>query len=218
MVEVDIVQLKFSFPIPSNKWISNFSKTFTDLQFEMLSMLLLSKNTGSGLFQIKGKKSNLAKFWEESSQFYAVEKYTLIFQDQHSILVNILFDNPWVIQTLMEAQQFIIQYPILIRRGTVSIDLIAPRNKIDLIFTNPDWKAVDISVKKIKQYCPDSLLSPRQSDILNLALDNGYFDIPRKKSLSELAEDLHISPTALSENLRRINKKLANNYLNYCDE
>jgi len=181
-------------------------------------MLLLSKNTGSGLFQIKGKKSNLGKFWDEFSQFYKVEKFTLIFQDQNSILVNILFDNPWVIQTLMEAQQFIIQYPILIRRGTVSIDLIAPRNKIDLIFTNPDWKAVDISVKKIKQYCPDSLLSPRQSDILNLALDNGYFDIPRKKSLSELAEDLHISPTALSENLRRINKKLANNYLNYCDE
>jgi len=212
----EIVQVKFSFPIPPNKWIAQFSTSFAELRFEMVSMLLLSKTTGSGLFQVKGKESYLEKFWNEFSNFYDHTQFTLIFQDQNSILVNILFDNPWVVHTLMEAQHFVIIFPILIRKGTVSMELIAPRNKIDLIFTNPDWKGVDISVKKIKQYCPDTLFSPRQLEILNIILENGYFDIPRKKSLSELADVLHISPTALSENIRRINKKLANNYLNYC--
>ena len=212
-MEDDIVQLKFSFPIPSKKWLSRFSVKFEDLQINLLSMLLLSKKQGSGLFQIQGgNKQHLDEFWQDFIEFSDSSKYTLIFRDERTILVNILSSDPWVLHTLMDAQ-FILLFPILIRNGSISIELIAPRNKIDLIFNNPDWKKVNISIKQIGSYCPDSLLSPRQSDILRSALHNGFFDIPRKKSLSDLAEVLQISPSALSENLRRINKKLAHHFL-----
>ncbi|MHA1745754.1 MAG: helix-turn-helix domain-containing protein [Promethearchaeota archaeon] len=214
-MEEDIVQLKFSFPIPSKKWIARFSVKFEDLQINLLSMLLLSKKQGSGLFQIQGgNKQHLDEFWKDFIEFYDTSKYTLIFRDETTILVNILSSDPWVLHTLMDAQ-FILLFPILIRNGSISIELIAPRNKIDLIFNNPEWKKVNISIKQIGSYCPDSLLSPRQSEILNNALQHGFFNIPRQTSLSELAEILKISPSALSENLRRINKKLAEHFLQY---
>ncbi len=212
-MEDDIVQLKFSFPIPSQKWLARFSLKFDDLQINLLSMLFLSKKQGSGLFQIQGgNKQHLDEFWQDFIEFSDSSKYTLIFRDERTILVNILSSDPWVLHTLMDAQ-FILLFPILIRNGSISIELIAPRNKIDLIFNNPDWQKVDISIKQIGSYCPDSLLSQRQSEILNSALRNGFFDIPRKKSLSDLADILRISPSALSENLRRINKKLAEHFL-----
>jgi predicted DNA binding protein len=212
-MEEDIVQLKFSFPIPTKKWLARFSMKFDDLQINLLSMLLLSKKQGSGLFQIQGgNKQHLDEFWQDFIEFSNSSKYTLIFRDERTILVNILSSDPWVLHTLMDAQ-FILLFPILIRNGSISIELIAPRNKIDLIFNNPEWKKVNISIKQIGSYCPDSLLSLRQSDILRSALHNGFFDIPRKKSLSDLAEVLQISPSALSENIRRINKKLAQHFL-----
>ena len=216
MVEDEVVELKFSFPIPSSKWLSRFSFSYPSLQINMLSTLILSKNQGSALFQIKGgKKKVLDNFWNEFCEFYDADKYTLVYRDATSILISVLSsDSPWVLHTLIEAH-FVLLFPIKIRNGSISIELIAPRHKIDLIFNNPAWKNVDISIEQIGQYCPDSLLSERQLNVLHLALQHGFFDIPRKTSLSGLAGGLKISPSALSENLRRINKKLAENYLDY---
>ena len=49
----------------------------------------------------------------------------------------------------------------------------------------------------------DTRLTPEQQEALQAALEQGYFEIPRKISMEELAEDLGISHQALSERLRR---------------
>ncbi|MCK5343373.1 MAG: helix-turn-helix domain-containing protein, partial [Candidatus Heimdallarchaeota archaeon] len=72
----------------------------------------------------------------------------------------------------------------------------------------------DISIKQIGKYSASPILSSRQSEILTKALSNGFFEIPRRISLSDFAINLGISATALSGNLRRIQKKLGENYLN----
>lgn len=46
-------------------------------------------------------------------------------------------------------------------------------------------------------------LSPRQREILILAAEQGYFEVPRQTSLSGLATDIDISSQAASERLRR---------------
>ncbi|ELY60494.1 bacterio-opsin activator HTH domain-containing protein [Natronococcus amylolyticus DSM 10524] len=46
-------------------------------------------------------------------------------------------------------------------------------------------------------------LTPRQADVLRRALERGYFDVPRKVSAEELAEEFEISSQALSALLRR---------------
>ena len=143
--------------------------------------------------------------------------YNLIFQDKNSILMNMKRGDPWVLQTIFDAQ-LLLQFPILVMNGKIFLQLVGSRKKIDELFSsNENWKEVDISIKQVKKYCPDSLLTPRQFEILNQSLINGFFDIPRKKSLSVLAEDIGISPSALSENIRRINKKLAEHYISCLD-
>ncbi|MFB6198781.1 MAG: helix-turn-helix domain-containing protein [Halobacteriaceae archaeon] len=46
-------------------------------------------------------------------------------------------------------------------------------------------------------------LSPKQRTVLVTGFENGYFDIPRRVTLEELAAELEISPSAISERLRR---------------
>lgn len=46
-------------------------------------------------------------------------------------------------------------------------------------------------------------LTDRQREALRLAADRGYFDLPRRASLADLATDLDISDQAVSERLRR---------------
>jgi predicted DNA binding protein len=46
-------------------------------------------------------------------------------------------------------------------------------------------------------------LTPKQREALAVALDRGYFDVPRRSTLAEVAADLGISDTAASERIRR---------------
>lgn len=47
------------------------------------------------------------------------------------------------------------------------------------------------------------LLTAEQRDALGRAIDAGYFDVPRKTTLVELARELDVSDTAVSQRLRR---------------
>ncbi len=211
----EVVQLNFSLSIPQEKWLSKFSISYPDLQFNILSMLPLSANQGNILLQVKGL--NLDQFWDEFSKFYENHNFNLIFKDDKTILLNFIVGDPWILQTIFDAQLFL-RFPVLIQRGNITIELIGSRTKIDqLINNNENWKNVEIQIQQIRKYCPDSLLTPRQLEILSQSLTNGFFDIPRKKSLSELAKEIGISPSALSENVRRINKKLAEHYISCLD-
>lgn len=53
-----------------------------------------------------------------------------------------------------------------------------------------------------------SELTPTQRETLLLALERGYFSIPRQSNLIELAEELDISDQAVSERMRRGTAKL----------
>lgn len=46
-------------------------------------------------------------------------------------------------------------------------------------------------------------LSPAQRDALRLAIERGYFSVPRETTLEEIAEELGISRQAVSERVRR---------------
>lgn len=177
-------------------------------------MLPISKNQGYCLLQIEG--TNIKQFWENFVQFYEAKNYNLIFKDEKSIALNIVMEETWVLNMIVEAQA-VLHFPIIIHDGIALFELIASRVKIEQMFNNSNWKKLEISIKQIGQYCANTILTPRQSEILTKALANGFFEIPRRISLSDFAKDFGISATALSGNIRRITQKLGENYLNAFD-
>lgn len=54
-------------------------------------------------------------------------------------------------------------------------------------------------------------LTDEQQDVIEVAFENGYFDVPRGITLTNLGEELDISHQALSERLRRGEKSLIEN-------
>lgn len=53
-------------------------------------------------------------------------------------------------------------------------------------------------------------LTPRQRAVLRQAIDDGYYDVPRRTSQTELAAKLGVSKAALCETLQVIEKKVMN--------
>ncbi|WP_436935847.1 helix-turn-helix domain-containing protein [Halovenus marina] len=56
-------------------------------------------------------------------------------------------------------------------------------------------------------------LSEQQRAVLKVALDKGYFEIPRKGTLDDVADELGISSQAASERLRRGHRQLVSYHL-----
>ena len=108
-----------------------------------------------------------------------------------------------------------ILYPILVKEGNIRIETITNRSKVDDFLTELEKKGIKASIGRIGYKFNPTLLTQRQNEILNIAHEKGYFDIPRKISLTEFANSLNISKSALSETLRRIFKRLSENYINH---
>ena len=51
-------------------------------------------------------------------------------------------------------------------------------------------------------------LTPSQREALSAALERGYFDIPRETTLEDIADQLGVSDQAVSERLRRAQKRV----------
>ena len=70
-----------------------------------------------------------------------------------------------------------------------------------------DRHGVAVSLRSIdhgiEDSVPDGPLTPAQRETLQLAVEHGYFSIPRETTLSELAEKLGVSDQATSERIRR---------------
>ncbi len=59
----------------------------------------------------------------------------------------------------------------------------------------------------------EGLITERQREVLSVALEEGYYEIPRSITLRELSEILETSSATLSEILRRTERRLAEHYL-----
>jgi predicted DNA binding protein len=55
---------------------------------------------------------------------------------------------------------------------------------------------------------PGDGLTDRQDEALRIAYERGYFDIPRGASLEDVAAELDVSPSSVSERLRRAQTRL----------
>ncbi|HMF31725.1 MAG TPA: helix-turn-helix domain-containing protein [Candidatus Lokiarchaeia archaeon] len=100
-----------------------------------------------------------------------------IIEEEQSILISFMTDNDKVEKVWEELQRFGDQYKI------VSINtVLSPSENLFLSLTE------------------------RQREIIFYAVENGYYEIPRKINTNDLAKKFKISQSALSEHLRKIER------------
>ncbi|WP_158057030.1 helix-turn-helix domain-containing protein [Halorussus halophilus] len=111
-------------------------------------------------------------------------------------------------------------YPVYVGLGAAMLELVGSGDRWDAKMRFPSRDAlsefrqhcldedVEFSLKRL--YGPESStsgtddeLTDRQREALRLALDHGYFEVPRETPLSALGDELNVSDQAVSERIRR---------------
>lgn len=77
--------------------------------------------------------------------------------------------------------------------------------------------SIELELERIGEYDPNrvhspNILSDKQEQLLELAIQEGYYEVPRKTAHKELASKLNLTAATVGERLQRIEIKLANAY------
>jgi predicted DNA binding protein len=206
--ESDIVQARFKAKIPAGKWIARYSLKYSDMTFSVLSMLLLDDKTGNVVFQVEG--THVRDIVQDFKSSSPVNNYVILHESPGLLILNVNMNEPLILAAFVETS-VPVKYPIVIKAGEATIELVAERLRIDSLLSAIERAGMLPAIHRIGRQAWQPLLTSRQRAILETALESGYFDIPRGIELRNLAHGLGISASTLSENLRRIMRKLAVN-------
>lgn len=100
-------------------------------------------------------------------------------------------------------------YPIELTAGEIVVEVISTHKRISALRDSLDTAGVTFEVMSVQQdheIC--RVLTERQREVVLAAVDHGYYETPRKCSLTELADEIGIAKSTCSGTLQRAEEAL----------
>jgi predicted DNA binding protein len=201
------IKVKF----PDKLWISHIFNEFPDVRMEIQYFLPydLEKSIGNAIFEIMHYDTEM--IIKKIKKHPSVVEFSLMEQDEKRIKINIKTKDPYLLYAVINCG-VLIDFPVNVREGYAYWRLISSRSRIDKLLTIFDERKIDYELLRIGT-APYDLedekykLSLDEAETLDRAIETGFFEVPRKISLEELANQMGKSKSALSVMLRKIIKK-----------
>ena len=204
-----LARIKIKFP--EQLWISEIFKKFQDIRMEIEYFLPydFEKSIGNSIIEIF--HYNIDLIIEAVKNHKSVIEISILEKDEKRVRFNVKTKDPFLLYAIIRCG-VLVNFPVRVREGYAFWRLVSSRERIDKLLTLFDQKGIDYTILRIgnSPYSNDddkNKLTLDESTILNKALSLGFFEIPRKITLEELANELGKSKSALSVTLRKIIKK-----------
>ncbi|WP_222914673.1 helix-turn-helix domain-containing protein [Natrinema sp. SYSU A 869] len=104
-------------------------------------------------------------------------------------------------------------FPLHLEDGWLVGDLVASQDQLSAFRNELDSAGIEYLITQVSAMPAESpLLTDRQREVVNVALEHGYYDSPRDCTLTMLAEHLEVNKSAVSRVLHRAEGKIINAY------
>ncbi|ELZ95301.1 HTH DNA binding domain-containing protein [Haloferax mucosum ATCC BAA-1512] len=115
---------------------------------------------------------------------------------------------------LVDEHDLLLDTPIRLTRDGVVVNVLGNHAQLrGAVSSLPDSLTDAFCVEGLSDYEPvrngvRSELTSRQREVLETAVESGYYDIPRQISIEELATELDCSQSTVSEHLRKVESRV----------
>lgn len=166
----------------------------------------LADGTGVTLFHMRGSRERIEEVLGDTGDVESFEVTAV--EDGYHVYVH--FEPEGLAADLLEMtrqHELVLDMPIeALPEGGHRLSVIGDEEAFrEAVADAPD--GIRVELERIADYQPDaeeSLLTDRQREILETAVSEGYYDVPRRASRDDLAETLDLSGGTVSEHLRKI--------------
>ncbi|GAA0235927.1 helix-turn-helix domain-containing protein [Haladaptatus pallidirubidus] len=208
------VELKLK---PSNEEIAAVSRDYPDVEFQLLDSYRIKEETlMSVLFEIQ--TTNPVSVVESFDEMTELHSYEILHTGETVVLIRCLIDEP-APSHAARASNNLVKPPLVLRNGWIFATFTASDENISQFKDELESAGVTYRVISIGQPSdPIDRLTKRQREVLDEAVDRGYYETPRECSITELAIGLGVTKGTMSRVLHRaestIIKDVIYNYIN----
>lgn len=196
------VRMKVQLPRDS---LVAFSVDHPEASFRMLN----SHRTADGLrVVVDADTAETATLIETLDDAPEIRSYEMLHTDQQGVLFQIETEEHTP-RVAARSAGMLPQYPMTLRNGWQTIETITSWERLSQL--NEEFERADISfeILSISQSVEIAdLLTDRQWDVIVKAITRGYYDSPRGCTLTELADELDVNPSAVSGVLHRAEERI----------
>lgn len=164
-------------------------------------------------------RSGLGRYSEIMADSPQVIEFTVTGDDRGFAYVHLRLEG--LTRQLLELHhesELMLELPLEVDAdGTLRVTLVGNEGAFADVFDGIPPE-VDVEVLETGPYDPDAhrlfdRLTPRQRDVLDAAVREGYYRDPRQATHADLAERLDISPATVGEHLRKIESKIFSQFV-----
>ncbi len=195
---------------PDNCWISKLLRREEKISIKVIEHLVPGRLEHPQLFTIvAGNKANLVSSLLQRERAF---KQLKIIRCKGGYLLG--YAKTLCNDCGLElAEDCIVRSVSSTRDGGVLWHVIGYDNAVRNFMNQLLKKGVSFKIVRQQMARWNGILTARQEMVLKIALENGYFDYPRKADTRTLAAQLGISPSTFSETLRKGLKKVVMEYM-----
>lgn len=118
---------------------------------------------------------------------------------------------------LQRESRLVIDTPIRFTAdGSLKMTCLGTDETFGTLFEDIDEEEpVSLEILEVGEYEPDEssfsrMFTARQEEVLETAVELGYYDVPRQSTLEDVAEVVGIGPTTTGEHLRKVEERVFN--------
>ncbi|WP_284010168.1 helix-turn-helix domain-containing protein [Haloarcula pelagica] len=107
-----------------------------------------------------------------------------------------------------------LEMPFTLQDGQAIWEITAPQERLSELGEQLDQFGIPFTVEKVQQHVTEEpVLTESQRELVQTAVSEGYYDTPRRCSLTELAETVGIAKSTCSETLHRAEEQVLKRFV-----
>ncbi|HYA10671.1 MAG TPA: helix-turn-helix domain-containing protein [Thermoplasmata archaeon] len=189
-------------------WLGRFSVAHPDLRLEALHWAAIDHRTSVLDYWIEGVPAG--RWTREIAANPDVRKVDALAESGEGGLYRVVQRmNPVV--HLYRRLRLPLRFPLVIGGGVITWEVMAKKSELDAILAFFRERKLEVTISSVRRGlgpAQASVLTPRQRDLLTAAMRTGYFAVPRRITLTELAREVGRSKSSVSEALAHIERRL----------
>lgn len=201
---------RFRVELPEDTWIAEVSRAHPGSRFRLLGGI----ETDEGAVELGEVRGGAIEAAVRTVRDHpAVRDHELLHVGDERALSRYRLEDVALYRFLQDAG-IPPEFPIEVEDGWFEFELTADRDRLAAIRTGLDASPLGHELLFVARTpTREALLTDRQREVLELAVREGYFEVPRATDLSELADLLGVDKSTVSGVLRRAQARVLERFL-----
>lgn len=202
-------EAKLTLDLPETTWVGDLTRRHPELRVSVLAAV--ADDGGTGLAEIAGP--GLGSFLSELEDHPVIDDVAYLERSDERALVQFRTSMPLLISAAQDSG-LPLEMPFEIVDGEATWQLTVSQSALSELGDRLDALGVDYTVEYIQQEIggAEQLLTDRQRQLVDEAVTRGYYETPRRCTLTELAEAVGIAKSTCSETLHRAEGRIVSHF------